>query len=195
LATSLTASHNKNNMTNSILETSKRQRKILSIRLYDEDDDSWLGYVENYNNSIIQLRFFDQLGFEDGIVIVQQDNVESIEYNSEYERTYEYLINLRNSLDNIQKIIDFKNGEDWRTQYLSDFRKRSEVISFQINKDLIFYGIVDEISDSDFIITAIGHLGEIEGNTIYKINDIAAFWFGSKKSKLRQELKHWRLKK
>ncbi len=182
-------------MTKNILESSEKQRKILSIRLYGEDDDCWLGYVEGYNPMIIQLRYFDQLGLEDGIVILQQDKIESIEYNSEYEKTYEYLINLRNSLDSSPKIVEFNNGDDWKIKYLSDLKKRNEVISFQINDDITIYGFVEEINENNFLINPIGQLGENEGNTIYKINDISAFWFGSKKCKLRQELNIWRMKK
>ncbi|MFN3555633.1 MAG: hypothetical protein ACK4VN_06700 [Bacteroidales bacterium] len=182
-------------MKNKILETSKKQRKILSIRLYGEDDEFWLGYVEDYNPTIIQLRYFDLLGLEDGTVIIQQENIESIEFNSEYEKSYEYIINIRNSLDNIPKIVEFKNGDDWRTQYLSDLKKRKEVISFKTDSDITIYGFVDELNESDFLVNPIGHLGENEGNTIYKIDDISSFWFGSKKSKLRQELSVWRKKK
>jgi hypothetical protein len=181
-------------MKNKILETSKNQRKILSIRLYGEDDDFWLGYVEDYNPIIIQLRYFDQLGLEDGTIIIQQENIESIEFNSEYVKTYDYLINLRNSLDSIPEIVEFKSENDWRTQYLSDLKKRKEVISFQIDSDITIYGFVDELNESDFLVNPIGHLGENEGNTIYKISDISAFWVGSKKCKLRQELNIWRMK-
>jgi hypothetical protein len=71
------------NMRNKILEISKTDKKIIGIRLYGEDDDFWLGYIEDYNDKIIQLRYFDKLGLEDGLVIEQQDSIDSIDFDSE----------------------------------------------------------------------------------------------------------------
>nr|WP_319997638.1 hypothetical protein [uncultured Draconibacterium sp.] len=90
-------------MRNELLEKSKTDKKIIGIRLYGDEDNFWLGYIEDYNDKIIQLRYFDKLGLEDGLVIEQQDKIDSIDFDSEYEKTYEYLINKRNDLNKIEK--------------------------------------------------------------------------------------------
>jgi hypothetical protein len=182
-------------MKNEILGISKKEKKIIGIRLYGEEDDFWLGYIEDYNDKIIQLRYFDKLGLEDGLVIEQQDNIDSIDFDSEYEKTYEYLINKRNDLHKIEKIVEFKNTDDWRKKYLTDFKNNGDLISIEFNKELQIYGYICNLSESEFIINGITHLGEDEGKTVYKIDDITAFRLGDKKSKLRQELNKWRINK
>lgn len=180
-------------MRNEVFEKSKTDKKIIGIRLYGEGDDFWLGYIEDYNDKIIQLRYFDILGFEDGLVIEQQENIDSIDFDSEYEKTYEFLINKRNDLSKIKRYIDFKNTDNWRTEYLTDFKNNGNIISIEFNKDLQIYGYIYNLSDNELIINGITHLGEDDGKTVYKIDDITAFRLGDKKSKLRQELNKWRI--
>ena len=182
-------------MRNTILEKSKKSKQIIGVRLYGEDEDFWLGYIEDFNDKIIQLRYFDRLGLEDGIVIEQQENIDSIDFDSDYEKTYEYLINKQNDFSKIEKIVDFKDSDNWKIEYLSVYKIKKEIISIKFSNDLIIEGYILEITDSEFIVEAIGHIGEDEGKTVYKINDISAFRLSDKKSKLKQELNKWRKKK
>jgi len=181
-------------MRNEIFEVSKTDKKIIAVRKYGDEDDFWLGFIENYNDEIIQLRVFDSQGIDDGIVIEKQENIDSIDFDSDYEKTYEYLVNRIYNLNEIEEIVSFKNSVDWKKEYLDEFKQRNELISFQINEGagLIIYGYVLDLHDNEFIINAIGHIGEDEGKTIYKIDDIVALKFASRKSKLRAELNKWR---
>ena len=115
--------------------------------------------------------------------------------DSEYEKTYEYLINKRNDLNKIERIIDFKNSDDWRIKYLTEFKNNRKLISIEFNKDLQVYGYIDDLNETELIINGITHLGEDDGKTVYKIDDITAFRFYDKKSYLRQELNIWRTNK
>jgi len=180
-------------MRNKIFEVSKTDKKIIAIRKYGNEDDFWLGYIENYNDKIIQLRLFDSQGIDDGVVIEKQENIDSIDFDSNYEKTYEYLINRIYNLNEIKEIISFKNSVDWKKEYLEEFKQRNDLISFQIyeSEGLIIYGYVLDLYDKEFIINAIGRLGEDEGKTIYKIDDIVTLKFASRKSKLRAELNNW----
>jgi hypothetical protein len=182
-------------MRDKILNESKTDKKIIGIRLYGEDDEFWLGYIEDYNDKIVQLRYFDKLGREDGLVIEQQDNIDSIDFDSEYEKTYEYLINKQNDLNKIERIIEFKNSDDWRIKYLTDFKNKGILISIEFNKDIKIWGYIQDLGAGDLIINGITHLGEDDGKTIYKIDDITAFRLGDKQSKLRQQLNEWRKNK
>ena len=181
-------------MRNEIFEVSKTEKKIIGIRKYKDEDDFWLGYIENYNDEIIQLRLFDTLGIEDGVVIEKQENIDSIDFDSDYEKTYEYLVNRNYNLNEIEEIVSFKNSADWKKEYLEEFKERNELISFEIDKgdELIIQGYILDLNNNEFMINAIGHIGEDEGKTIYKIDDMVALRFASRKSKLRAELSKWK---
>jgi hypothetical protein len=182
-------------MRNQLFEMSKINKKIIGVRMYEDEDNFWLGYIENYNDEIIQLRQFDTFGFDDGIFVEKQENIESIDFNSDYEKTYEYLINSIYNLNEIEEIVSFKNSVNWKKEYLEEFKQRNEVISFQFGKGDTIYGYIENLTDKELIINAIGRLGEDEGKTIYKIDEIKALEFASRKSKLRKELNKWRKEK
>jgi hypothetical protein len=179
-------------MRKKIFEKSKTSKKIIGIRLYGEEDEFWLGYIEDYNDEIIQLRYFDEFGVEDGIVIQKQESIDSIDYESDYEKTYEYFVNKNYDLNQIREVVSFKNSINWKKEYLEEFKLRDELISFKT--ETIIYGYIADLSDSEFIISAVGRLGEDEGKTVYKIGDIKTFRFASRKGKFRQELNIWKKK-
>ncbi|MEQ8519487.1 MAG: hypothetical protein RLN79_02380 [Cytophagales bacterium] len=181
-------------MRNKILEKSKTNKQLIGIRLYQEENDFWLGYIEDFNEEIIQLRYFDQFGNEDGIVIEQQSNIDSIDFESEYEKTYEYLVNKKNYLVDIVPIVTFKDSENWRYEYLKEVKNRNELISVQFNDEVIIYGYVIELDGDSLILDTVDQLGQTEGKTVYKIEDITAFKIADKHCKQRQELYTWRVK-
>jgi len=91
-------------MIKEILKKSKDTKEIIGLRLYDGDEDFWCGYVENFNDNIIQLRHFDNHGNDDGIIIEQIEHIESIDFDSEYEKTFNYIARQKNNFDNIENI-------------------------------------------------------------------------------------------
>jgi len=182
-------------MRNQLFEISKTNKKIIAVRMYGDEDDFWLGYIEDYNDEIIQFRLFDSRGIDDGVVIEKQENIDSIDFDSEYEKTYEFLINSINNLKEIKKIVSFKNSADWKKEYLEEFRQRKEVISFEVGEENVNYGYVIDLTDKEFTINAVSNIGEDEGKTIYKIEDIKTFCFANVKSKVREKLNKWRKEK
>ncbi len=181
-------------MIKEILKKSKDTKEIIGLRLYDGDEDFWCGYVENFNDNIIQLRHFDKHGNEDGIIIEQIEHIESIDFDSEYEKAFNYIAREKNNFDNIEKITDFNDTDDWRFEYLKDSKERQRVISLEFNQDYVIYGQIADLNDSEFILQGIGKLGEDEGKTIYKIDDISAFKIMDTDCKFRMELIKWRIK-
>ena len=179
-------------MRNQLFEISKTNKKIIGVRMYENEDDFWIGYIENYNDEIIQFRQFDSLGIDDGVLVEKQENIESIDFDSDYEKTYEYLIKSIYNLNEIEEIVSFKNSIDWKKEYLAEFKQRNELISFQFGKENRIYGYIKDLTEKELMINAIGRLGEDEGITIYKIDEIKAIEFAGRKSKLRTELNKWR---
>ena len=176
-------------MIKQILEKSKNDKEIIGVRLNKDEDEFWLGYIEDFNNEIIQLRHFDRFGLEDGLVIQPIKDIDSIDYGSNYEKSYEYLIKKQYDLNNLRKIADFKNVENWRYEYLKEFKEKDIIISFEFNEDHTIYGYIIDLDDLEFTVNAVGLVGEDEGNTVYRIEDITAFKLVDRKCLLKQEFR------
>jgi hypothetical protein len=181
-------------MIRQIFEKSKKDKEIIGIRLYKDEDDFWLGFIEDFNDEIIQLRHFDQFGLEDGLVIEQMKGIDSIDYGSSYEKSFQYLINKQYDLKNLSKIADFKNSDNWRHEYLKDFKGNDCIIAIEFNKEYVIYGFVHDLDDTEFTLNGVDNIGEDGGMTIYRIEDITALKLVDRKCILRHDLNKWRKK-
>jgi hypothetical protein len=176
-------------MIKEVLEKSKINKEIIGIRLYKDEDDFWLGFIEDFNEEIIQLRHFDRFGLEDGLVIQPIKDIDSIDYGSNYEKSYEYLIRKQYDLSNLRSISNFKSSENWKYEYLKEFKGKDIIISFEISGEHLIYGYISDLDDLEFTVNAIGHIGEDEGYTVYRIEDITAFKLVDRKCLLKQEFR------
>ncbi len=181
-------------MIKEILKKSKETKEIIGLRLYDGDEDFWCGYVENFNDNIIQLRHFDKYGNDDGIIIEQIEHIESVDFDSEYEKTFNYITRQKNNFDKVESVAGFKDCDNWRFEYLKDSKEKNRIISLEFNQDYVIYGKIIDLNDSEFNLQGIGKLGEIEGNTIYKLDDISALKIMDSDCRFRIELYNWRIK-
>ncbi len=181
-------------MIKNILNKSKTTKEIIAIRLYDGDEDFWCGYVEDFNDNIIQLRHFNKHGNDDGIIIVQIQHCESIDIESNYEKAFNYITRQKNDFNKIEKVMDFKNSDNWKYEYLKDSKEKQTIISLEFNQDYVIYGIITELNDNEFMLLGIGKLGEIEGKTIYKIDDLTALKIMDLDCKFRMDLYKWNTK-
>lgn len=177
-----------------IFRKSKAEKMIIEIRLNNEGDDFWCGYIEDFNKHIIQLRHFDNYGSDDGIIIIEIENIDNIEFDTDYTKTFNYITKLKNDFNNIEEVCEFKDSENWRFNYLKDSQDKKRIISLEFNQDYVIYGIIKELNENEFIIQGIGKHGQNEGNAIYKIENISSMNIMGKDSKFRLELFDWRMK-
>lgn len=181
-------------MIKELFKKSKDKKEIIGIRLYDGDEDFWCGYIEDFNENIIQLRHFDCHGNDDGIIIEQIEHFESIDFDSEYEKAFNYIVRQKNDFNKINKITDFNNSDNWRFDYLNESKEKQRIISLEFNQDYVVYGIIVDLNENEFILEGIGKLGEKEGKTIYKVDNISAMKIMDKDCKFRTELYQWKIK-
>ncbi len=179
-------------MLKDIFEQSKNTKDLICIHLYDSEDDFVCGYVEGYNLTIIQMRNFDRHGYENGVVVEQIENIKRVDFDSEYEKTFNYIIQNKYDLNSIVHLKDFPNDENWRINYISEFIEKKTVVSLELNTDYVVCGIVLDYDNDEFVIKNIDSLGIIEGNSIYKIEDISSIRISDKECRLREYLFAWR---
>lgn len=181
-------------MIQEILKKSKDTKVVIGIRRYNNDENFWCGFIEDYNDTIIQIRHFDEYGNNDGIIIEQIENIESIDLDSEYVKTFNFITRNKNNFDHLQNISVFYNTDKWRYDYLNDSKEMQSIISLEFNRDFVIYGIIIELNDQEFIIEGIGKLGEVEGKTIYKMENISSIKIFDNDCRFRNELYNWRTK-
>jgi len=162
------------NLINEILQESKEKKKIINIRNYDSNDDSfYCGYVIDFNDEIIQIKHFSIYGKDDGISIQKIENIANIEFDEDYSAAIQYLVQNNINLDksNISDCnFDFLNN--WRFNILSKFLDYKIIILIEDYKLEKICGFVHKLTESELIIKPIGKLGEDEGFSLYKLSDI-----------------------
>lgn len=181
-------------MINKILNDSKENKSFIGVRFYNDDDNFWCGYIEDFNDTIFQMRHFDKHGNEDGVIIGIIENIDSIDINQDYQQTFNYITRKKYDFDSFGKIVEFKDTETWRKEYLNSFLSNNEIISFELKNEYDIYGKISILSENEIIVQTIENHGESLGTTLYKLEDISALKFGDIESKFRKSLYDWRKK-
>lgn len=83
----------KDNAFLSVLSYAQVKRKIVKIEILNSENDDVIGYVEEINNNILTVELVDYYGLKDGRAIIDIENINYLECDSEYERARELLVN------------------------------------------------------------------------------------------------------
>ena len=78
----------KNKVLNKILTHSKKTKTILSARRYNDDDNHYVGYIIDFNDTVFIMQQVSTYGLQDGLLIETFDNIETFEMD-EYEKSYQ----------------------------------------------------------------------------------------------------------
>jgi hypothetical protein len=162
------------NLIKEIFQESKEKKKIINIRTYDNEDDSfYCGYILDYNDVVVQIKHFSEYGNDDGISIQKIDNIGNIEFEEDYSAAIQYLIQNNTDLDK-SNIPDFKYdfSDNWRYKILSLFLVQKIIIVIENYKLEKICGFVHKLTENELILKPIGKLGEDEGYSLYKLSDI-----------------------
>lgn len=170
-----------------ILKTSKNNKQLIGIRLYDNGDDFFLGFVEYFNELIIQLRKFNKDGIDDGIIILKINDIENFDFDSKYIKSYQKLIDEKYPEMAFKNSVSFKSGDFWYKEYLMEFLKKDTLIEFEINNEHVLSGFIIEIAENDFTSKMVEQEGIGNGYSTYRIDDITSLAFYSIDSTRRQQ--------
>ena len=85
-------------ITNSILELSIKQKKIVSIELLNSGYDNVVGFVEELLENKCTIRLVDEYGYEDGFSCFCVDDISQVVFDSEKESTILKLWQINKSL-------------------------------------------------------------------------------------------------
>lgn len=177
-----------------ILEKSKKDKKFIGIWLYNDNDAFWSGIVKDCTDDFVILQHYTKYGKPDGLIIEKIENIESIDFDDDYSRAMEYLIENSTLIDIDAEIrITINNPETWQKDILDDqIGKRERIVRVQINNDNYYSGFVEWCDDDNLILTLVGKEGQDEGKSVYKIEDINSIRVNDIENRKKLLLYNWR---
>ena len=156
-----------------ILQESQDKKKIIGIRIYGHEDSFYSGYIQSFNEQICQIRHFSTYGKDDGIIVEKIEGIENIEYNEDYSESQQYIVQKNEEIDksNLKDYI-FDLSENWKYENLKKFVGQKIIVNIENSKMEKICGFVNRVTESELIMNAIGELGQDEGLSYYKLEDI-----------------------
>jgi hypothetical protein len=180
------------NVLENILAQSKKNKQILGIRTYKDNDNFWAGYVVDFNSDFVIFQHISKFGLKDGLNVEELKNIESIETDDDYLNALWLLVDNPLPAQAAKKIM-LPGDTNWQLELLHANPTPGKVIAIDISNDLYTYGIVTEFDDTCFSVRCVGDSGQDEGIIVYRVADINAMQFDSLESRKRQKLYEWNL--
>ena len=176
------------------LEKSKQNKELLSFTIYGDDTKFWCGYVIDYSEDFVAIQHFTKFGKKDGIIVHPIDRFERIDFNDEYVKAMECLIEYSDEIYKSQEMsLIFLQSESFNHSILKQLNKNKDVItSFEISNDEYYSGYITEVSEIDFVLHSVGKSGEDLGMSIFKIEDITSIQLDDVDNRKRNILFKWR---
>lgn len=179
---------------NSTLQKSKENKEIISIWQYNGDKGSIVGYVTEISEEYIGFRHFNRFGKQDGVMFIKLANIKTIDFNDDYTRVMECLIQYADIIDKPSNFsINLNKSDFWQYNAVLQFYKaKDQMASFEINGGEFFTGFVKEVSEDDFVLNCVAKNGEDLGTSLYRIEDITEIRFDDIDDRRRLLLYKWR---
>ncbi len=180
---------------NNIFSESKKDKKLIGLRKYNNSGDLWVGYVVDYNDTLVVLQHVSKFGLEDGLVMEKVFNIESFETDTEYIKAYQYLFENPHKIasQTVEKFIA-PVSDNWQFDLLYQFGSE-KIVGVEINNDDVYYGLIVDFNEEYLHLRSITDVGQDEGTSIYKLTDITALYIDRLENRKRHAFYEWRKKK
>jgi len=176
----------------SIFEQSQETQKILGIRMYDDEDSFFVGQIVQFNAHIVQFHSFNTYGEWDGIYVQQIAQIENIDTDNDYLRACAYLMQQGKHTAKDGVTLSFGEGEEWQKEYLLQALAKNVMIGMDLRVEYGLSGWVTEVGETGFTLQGISKMGEDEGMSVYRWEDITALNWGNKRLQCMKTLYTWR---
>lgn len=173
---------------------SKEEHKVICLYLNGEDSEFWCGYILDYNEEIVIIRHYTKFGMPDGVIIEKIVNIERVRYDNNYCNLMTKLISNPSVLDFKDEIqVDINLTSNWQHDTLEQIlNKPNRIVRIEIDKNLIYCGIVKWLDNDNVIIIELDGHGVDEGNSILRIEDITEIRINDLECRRRLLFYKWR---
>lgn len=179
-----------NRILEKILSNSKEEKRLIGVRKNSDEDNCWIGYIVDYNDELIVLQHISPLGMEDGLVVEELKNIDSLETDDSYVKSIQLLYENSKRLANQNvRNIDLNSEDNWQFELLQNTFDQGKIISVEINNaDNVDYGFVYDFDELTLQLKAIGKTGEEVGLQTYHLADITSLTIDRLEARKRETL-------
>ncbi len=187
-------------MTNRILDKllshSKKTKTVIGVRKYNDGDDFYVGYIVDFNDTLIVLQHISKFGLEDGLLVEKIENIESFETEDDYVKSYQLLFKNANKIGRqTVKNIKLSKDENWQYELLKSKFDKGKIVTIELNNDdSLTHGFILDFDERHFHFKPISNLGVDEGENVYKLSDITSLTVDKIESRKRAALYEMRKK-
>ena len=177
-----------------IFDKSKSTKSLIGIWTYTDGDGFWSGYVTDYNDEFVQIHHFTKYGKSDGTIIERIENIESIDFEDDYAKCLKYLIDNTLELDKEDELSQtLPSGESWQFDYLNHHTgKTDRIVRITVKEDITYSGFILKLDKENVVLHLLGKLGEDEGFSMFKLNDISCVRVNDIENRKRLMLHNWK---
>jgi hypothetical protein len=112
-----------------ILEQSKLNKELLGLWKYNDDEGFWLGHIVDFNENLITIQHFTNYGKKDGLIIVQYQDIKSVDFNDDYSKAMQCVIDYSEQLDKEDEtILSINDYESWQFEILHQMEGNYEKV-------------------------------------------------------------------
>lgn len=176
-----------------LLERSKLTKELLAFWEYGNTEGFSAGYVIDYNETLVLIQHYSKYGMKDGILIWPIDKIQNIDFENDYLACLQFMVEKAKDQSGISLSLNLPNHDEWQFDLLVQLEgNRNFMTSTEINGGTFFTGFIQDVSEEDFVISGVSQIGNEEGKSHYKVNEITAFQFNDLDNQKRLALYNWK---
>lgn len=178
-----------------IIRESKDQNKFISIWNYSDNESFYFGKVLSFTDELTILQHYTKYGKKDGIIVLKNSEIISIDYDDEYTLYMSYVVkNSEKIFQEEEFVFDFIEDENWQYNLLKQLEGKTNILTaLDINNEN-YIGFIKQVEEETFIIALIDSLGESNGFSIFKTLDINEIKVNDQENRKRLLLYNFRNK-
>lgn len=177
----------------SILSHSKETKSLIGIRKYNDGDNFYVGYIIDYNETLVSFQHITKYGAKDGVMVEKIGGIESFETGDDYMKAYQFLMMHPDKIpQQTVKNVNLPDADNWQYEILKGLHDESRIVTIELNNDSVIHGYIIDLDEDILQINPISNSGKDEGVSIYKLDDISAISTERLESRKRQAFFNWR---
>ena len=180
----------------SIFEDSKQNKKIIHIKLNIDEDSFWCGYITDYNEEFVILHHFTKYGKSDGEIIEQIDRIESVEFDDDYSKCLQYIIDNSWEID-VEADLDLSlpKTDNWQFEFLSQqVGLKNSITRIELLTET-YSGFIIKLNEQHVLMHLIDIQGTDQGFATYQVEDVLSVRVNDMEARKRLLLYNWKKSK
>ena len=157
------------------------KNEIMTIYTDTESNTFGAGYILGVDDSYLLLKSIDCVGEDDGLILYRMQEIVKMERDTLYTKKLQKLVKIKNS---VLKNYDFPQT-DYIKWLLNESLNNNRVLFIQLmqSQQCDIIGRVTKVNGEKCVISQINDNGQIDGECVFRIEDISSIKMDSRENK------------